>query len=536
LAPPGLEDGDMVPVESLPYFELVHHPDTNRTIGIANDGVSRSDPPDPTSNLLALAAAGRDPTDITIPVLAGSEGSGEGGDDAVVAGPISGSTAGASSAAQPAASEDGSGTEVASAGNSSSTAGSSTSARTAALGSSGGSSGPSGSSGGSSSSGSGADGTSSSVTYSAAGASSSGATSSSTSPGASSSGSAGQGSGGRVPAGETADEDEPAEGSHLTDEQVFTLSAKGYPMQRIKAADAALAANEPVEVFLLALGHPQPDEGAQAPKAPPLRLNVKTPDEVVMELAATAEPVLRPYMVKGGAIVSFTGHVTGAAIGGALVADPDPTASKAFGVYMVVVNVDGAIAEVRTFSSGQPTPTVLHEAVRQGLVRAGVDERVAERAAALAELTSNPAQAYKVAVMMPGGLIREPATQGPLFGQRRVSPTFGVKGRPPEIAGRSVTDVAADLFDGKISPDALPIAAFIDSNGNLVSANTRSLAALSGAGLKPTIVNIINPTQDLLDRLAETPLIPDAPLPGPNVPMTPSKTDLTIIGVFELPD
>ncbi len=78
-------------------------------------------------------------------------------------------------------------------------------------------------------------------------------------------------------------------------------------------------------------------------------------------------------MVKGGAIVSFVGHAGGAAIGVTLVADPDPTASKAFGVYMVVVNVDGAIADVRTFCSGQPTPTVLHEAVRQGLIKAGVE-------------------------------------------------------------------------------------------------------------------------------------------------------------------
>jgi hypothetical protein len=101
-------------------------------------------------------------------------------------GPSSGSTGASSTAAQPAASENGSGTEVASAGNSSSAAELSTNASTASSGSSGGSSGSSGSS---------TDG-SSSVVYAAAGGSSSGATISSTSSGAVASGSTGQTSGG----------------------------------------------------------------------------------------------------------------------------------------------------------------------------------------------------------------------------------------------------------------------------------------------------------------------------------------------------
>ena len=44
------------------------------------DGVSRSAPPSPTDNLVALAAAGRDPADITIPTI-GTDASGSGGDD-----------------------------------------------------------------------------------------------------------------------------------------------------------------------------------------------------------------------------------------------------------------------------------------------------------------------------------------------------------------------------------------------------------------------------------------------------------------------
>ena len=77
-------------------------------------------------------------------------------------------------------------------------------------------------------------------------------------------------------------------------------------------------------------------------------------------------------------------------------------------------------------------------------------------------------------------------SSGPLFGQKRVSPTFGTEGRPPYLAGRSISDVAADLRAGRLTPDQLPIEAFRLPDGRLVSSNTRSLAALSEAGLSPT--------------------------------------------------
>jgi hypothetical protein len=207
------------------------------------------------SRAVALAAAGRNPTDI--PALVDSEGSGDGGggDDAIMGGPGSGSTAGSSSAAQPAASENGSGTEVASAGNSSSAAASSTSASTAASGSSGASSGLSGSSGGSS--GSSAKGTSS-VVYAGAGGSSSGATSSSTSTSDSAAGSTGPTSGGG--ADERAS-DGPAAGSLAETSGVLSdlsddddgshLRAPGAPVSmnqrapRAQSAGQAIAASKP---------------------------------------------------------------------------------------------------------------------------------------------------------------------------------------------------------------------------------------------------------------------------------------------------
>lgn len=74
---------------------------------------------------------------------------------------------------------------------------------------------------------------------------------------------------------------------------------------------------------------------------------------------------------------------------------------------MVVVNADGIAADVQTLRTGVPTPTVLNLAVREGLIRAGVEEREAGRAAVLVELGSNGFQAYKVAVMMPVGAVPE---------------------------------------------------------------------------------------------------------------------------------
>ena len=214
-------DGPAVEI-GLPEFKVAFYPDTNFLRGgelglgeiTPDNGQTGAAAPDPAEILTALAAPGRNPTDIAIPVLVGSEGSG-GGDDAVVGGPSSGSTGGSSSAAEPAASGNSSGSEVASAGSSSSTAGSSTSGSTAASGSSGGSAGSSGSSSGSApASGSGSDGTSS-VVYAAAGGSSSGATSSSTSTNGPSSASTDPGSVGRVAAGDVeADDEPPAPGSH----------------------------------------------------------------------------------------------------------------------------------------------------------------------------------------------------------------------------------------------------------------------------------------------------------------------------------
>jgi len=131
--------------------------------------------------------------------------------------------------------------------------------------------------------------------------------------------------------------------------------------------------------------------------------------------------------------------------------------------------------------------------------------------------------------------LTEGSELGPvLFGQKRVGPTFGFEGRPSYLAGREISAVADDLRAGVLHSDQLPIDAFY-YEGKLVSANTRSLSALSEAGLEPTKINLIEPSRSLLRRLGEDPLMPNAPLPGPRVPVTPTQNDLTILRVIEIP-
>jgi|GEM_PF-1136118 len=125
-----------------------------------------------------------------------------------------------------------------------------------------------------------------------------------------------------------------------------------------------------------------------------------------------------------------------------------------------------------------------------------------------------------------------------LFGQRRLSERFSPfdpngNGPPDYLAGRSVYDVARDLRAGVLSPDQLPINAFLYGD-ELVSANTRSLGALSLSGFRPTNVNVITPSQNLLDRLGQRSLLPNSSLPGPRIPITPSQRDLTILDVIEI--
>lgn len=131
-----------------------------------------------------------------------------------------------------------------------------------------------------------------------------------------------------------------------------------------------------------------------------------------------------------------------------------------------------------------------------------------------------------------------------LFGQRRVGPNFSHDPRFPNTSGRAIDDVVADLLNPRnpLSADDLPITAFRHPDtGVLVSANTRTRATLAKAGLEPTNVDIVDlgrlsarERTKLLNRLQEQPIIPNAPLPGTRVPVTPTMSDHTVLDVIEI--
>jgi hypothetical protein len=118
-----------------------------------------------------------------------------------------------------------------------------------------------------------------------------------------------------------------------------------------------------------------------------------------------------------------------------------------------------------------------------------------------------------------------------LFGQRRVSPEFSSEGA---FKGRSIYAVAQDLRNGTLDPNGVTINAFW-YQGKLVSENTRSLATLSLAGLRPTNINILDSVPaDVLARLAEDPLV-GGPLPSPVTAVTPRMRDLRVGDIISIP-
>ena len=116
------------------------------------------------------------------------------------------------------------------------------------------------------------------------------------------------------------------------------------------------------------------------------------------------------------------------------------------------------------------------------------------------------------------------------FGQARVSPNFSSGGN---FHGASVDEIAAQLGSGRLSADAVEINAF-RHNGILITENNRSVTALSMAGLRPTNVRIVDPTEVLLNRLAEVGPLGDT-LPSSRIAITPSQSDWTILNIVRTP-
>jgi hypothetical protein len=116
-----------------------------------------------------------------------------------------------------------------------------------------------------------------------------------------------------------------------------------------------------------------------------------------------------------------------------------------------------------------------------------------------------------------------------LFGQRRLDARFSSKPEVPAwLRNQNVADIAQQLRANPRLADQIRIEVF-EHNGELVSMNTRGLAALSEAGLRPTnVVLNRNPPRSVLNRLREQTLVGNrGPLPSHSSVVTVSRTDLT---------
>jgi RHS repeat-associated protein len=117
-----------------------------------------------------------------------------------------------------------------------------------------------------------------------------------------------------------------------------------------------------------------------------------------------------------------------------------------------------------------------------------------------------------------------------LFGQRRVSPEFSDEG---SFKGRSIYAVAQDINNGRLDPNGVVVHAFWH-NGQLIAENSRSLATLSLAGLRPTNIKILDfVPQEVMDRLRD-PVLLDR-LPSRMTAVTPSKEDLRVGDIIRIP-
>ncbi|MFT9820079.1 hypothetical protein [Lysinibacillus sp. NPDC056185] len=110
---------------------------------------------------------------------------------------------------------------------------------------------------------------------------------------------------------------------------------------------------------------------------------------------------------------------------------------------------------------------------------------------------------------------------------------------PDYIRGRSIYDVADDLIKKNLHPDQLPVTYFVDPKTGLkVAESNRTLATLALADMKPTVLNEIQPTAEVLDRLNQKPIRHKGVtynMPGNAVPVTPGQNNLTVKNVIKLP-
>ena len=98
----------------------------------------------------------------------------------------------------------------------------------------------------------------------------------------------------------------------------------------------------------------------------------------------------------------------------------------------------------------------------------------------------------------PGNFSGTGTTPTVLFGQKSISANFSTNGT---MRGASINSVANQIASGTISANSLPIE-YVVRNGTAIALNNRSLAALSIANTKPTV--LINTTGNVVNEAKVT--------------------------------
>ncbi len=155
---------------------------------------------------------------------------------------------------------------------------------------------------------------------------------------------------------------------------------------------------------------------AQPEAEAPVRIAVRTPDDVVLEVAGKIEAATRPYVVRAGAALGVAGDLGAGYVAFATLVAPEITVPGAIGAgIMLGLSADSAQANAWTLVSGRPQATGLHQAVAAGATALGVNLGEAERFGQVADLTRQTAQAWKMAMVFPPGMgsgFQDPGVRG----------------------------------------------------------------------------------------------------------------------------
>jgi hypothetical protein len=198
-----------------------------------------------------------------------------------------------------------------------------------------------------------------------------------------------------------ATDDEEDDGSHEVDEplnidQARALIAMGSdPEWVIRTFNEGVSAKE-----VFAADAATWNTSAE-PRPQPFTLNVRTTDQVIMELAEKAEPVLRPFILRGGAVLNMLGDVGGVYVGVAIATSEASVPVIVGGALLAVCSADHFGANAATLYTGEPQPSAMQITVLASAHGLGASDQDAANLAGLGTVFLRSAQAYNGAMIFP---------------------------------------------------------------------------------------------------------------------------------------